>query len=562
MATENFNSTRNEISENKSPVNTNMTNRVFANGASQKGNPASGSETAPKQANATASSRNREASGNASNETRQASGNSADKTASNGNHAGRPALKLNINRTMMIGFAFLGILLLWQVYDSWCPTFLTDIFSRRLYGESSAELLLSGQNSHILRVQWIVGSIMACDNLAALILLPVFGSLSDKTRSPIGKRMPYILTGSIITVFVFPLIPYFFHKGHIGLMISAMVIVLISMMMYRNPAVSLMPDITPKPLRTRANSIINIMGYVGGASATILGILFKLSSYINSRDTGRHLYVIETPFLVASTLIFFSTLILFFTIKENKLQRELADELALGEELSEIKATSSSNEKMSKKNKHMLFAILAAEFLWFMGDNALNTYLGNFVIYYLRSSSAKTMLLIISNGAGSMIGFCLGGHIADKAGKRNTIFMGLVFAFIAYSCMSFIRPSSTVNELGEHAFPAFLYGICLLKGFGMALVFNASYPMVLDLCSSDKIGRFTGYYYAASMSAQTITPILLGFILTRTLAWNTLPVYSSIMLALSICVILIFTKNNKENRNEAPRGFDAIGVND
>ena len=99
-------------------------------------------------------------------------------------------LKLNYKRTMLIGFAFFGILLLWQVYDSWCPTFLTDIFARKMYDMSSAARKASGDSDKILNVQWIVGIIMACDNLAALILLPIFGNLSDRTNTPIGKRMP------------------------------------------------------------------------------------------------------------------------------------------------------------------------------------------------------------------------------------------------------------------------------------------------------------------------------------------------------------------------------------
>ena len=123
-------------------------------------------------------------------------------------------LRLNLKRTFLIGLAFFGILLLWQVYDSWCPTFLTDIFAGRMYGLTSAELKISDPGK-ILNVQWIVGIIMACDNLAALILLPLFGSLSDKTKTPIGKRMPFILIGTFVAAIAFPFIPLFFHKNNI-----------------------------------------------------------------------------------------------------------------------------------------------------------------------------------------------------------------------------------------------------------------------------------------------------------------------------------------------------------
>ena len=150
-------------------------------------------------------------------------------------------LKLNYKRTALIGFAFFGILLLWQVYDSWCPTFLTDIFAKNFYNMTSAELKASDPDK-ILNVQWIVGIIMACDNLAALILLPIFGNLSDKTRTPIGKRMPYILVGTFVSAVAFPFIPLFFHKNNIVGMVAMMAVVLIFMMMYRNPAVALMPE--------------------------------------------------------------------------------------------------------------------------------------------------------------------------------------------------------------------------------------------------------------------------------------------------------------------------------
>ncbi|MBR6003993.1 MAG: MFS transporter, partial [Lachnospiraceae bacterium] len=366
-------------------------------------------------------------------------------------------MKLNKKRTCLIGFAFFGILLLWQVYDSWCPTFLTDIFARRMYSLSSAELKASDP-SKILNVQWIVGIIMACDNLAALILLPIFGSLSDKTKTPIGKRMPYILTGTFVAALAFPFVPLFFHSNNIVGMVIMMAIVLLFMMMYRNPAVALMPDITPKPLRAKANGIINIMGYLGGAAATVLGIFLKLSDYINAPDEARKIWTIEIPFIIASVLMVISAMVLFFTIKENKLAVELADEMAEGERLAAVETPIDDDKPMSKANKRMLLAILGAEFLWFMADNAIGTYIGNYVIYYMQSSSSKTMILTILGGLASVIGFATAGTIADKIGRKWTISTGLFITVLGYIVMIFVRPTgNVVGEHGEFSFPALLF---------------------------------------------------------------------------------------------------------
>ena len=469
-------------------------------------------------------------------------------------------LKLNYERTFLIGFAFFGILLLWQVYDSWCPTFLTDIFARRMYGISSAQLK-AGDPAKILNVQWLVGIIMACDNLAALILLPIFGNLSDRTRTPIGKRMPYILTGTFVSAVAFPFIPFFFHHNNILGMVILMGIVLMFMMMYRNPAVALMPDITPKPLRARANGIINIMGYLGGAFATVLGIFLKLSDYINAADEARKIWTIELPFLIASVLMVISAMVLFFTVRENAIAEEMAEQMAEGERLAAVATPVDDDRPMSRANKTMLLAILGAEFLWFMSDNAIGTYIGNYVIYYLNSVSSATMVLTIAGGLASVLGFAIAGGIADRIGRKWTISCGLGITIAALVIMCFVAPTgiAAANAAhGEFTFPAVLYVVWAIKGFGMALVHNCSFPMVVELCSSRKIGRFTGYYYAASMSAQTVTPILLGLVFNVTGAWRTLPVYACILTALSFLVFTALVKNIRAHKVENVVGLEAL----
>ena len=456
-------------------------------------------------------------------------------------------LKLNKKRTFLIGFAFFGILLLWQVYDSWCPTLLTEIIKTRL------------GTADELEVQWLVGIIMACDNLAALILLPIFGSLSDKTHTKIGKRMPYILVGTFVSALAFPFIPLFFHMNKIGAMIAMMAIVLLFMMMYRNPAVALMPDITPKPLRAKANGIINIMGYFGGAFATVLGMVFVLSKYLK----GEHnLMTIELPFVIASVLMVISALVLFFTIKENKIEEEIKDDLEEGERQAAIADPVDDDKPMSKANRIMLFAILGAEFLWFMSDNALGTYLNNYVFYAMGAATSNTSMMVIAGGVASVVGFATAGFIADKIGRKWTISSGLALTFIGLILMCFIKASATVLDSGMKAFPKMLLVVWIIKGYGMALVHNCSFPMVVELCSSKKIGKFTGYYYASSMAAQTVTPVLLGLILRASGAWRVLPVYATILTLASCVVFTTCVKNIKAKKTANAKGLEALGADD
>ena len=468
-------------------------------------------------------------------------------------------LKLNYKRTFIIGFAFFGILLLWQVYDSWCPTFLTELFKEAL-GAATIE-----------EVQYLVGIMMALDNLAALIMLPIFGALSDKTHTKIGKRMPYILVGTFCCAVAFPFVPVFFHFHNLGGTIAMMAIVVFFAMMYRNPAVSLMPDITPKPLRSKANGIINIMGYIGGAFATVVGIVFVLSSYLgvdssNWLNGTANIWLIEAPFLVASVLMIISALVLFFLINENKVEEEVKPEMELGEKLAQVEnSVAHDDEKpMSKANKIMLFLILGAEFLWFMADNGIGTFMGNYTLYYLHCETSSNMINTIVGGVGSVVGFLIGGILAGKIGRKWTIMSGLgltTVALLVWLILSLSIPV-TIPEEGYNSFPIYLYFIWAIKGFGMSLVHVNSYPMVVELCSSKKVGRFTGFYYASSMAAQTITPVALGsLLLLESFSFQLLPVYALVLVAVA-AIIFMFVKNIKIKKEKVKKGLEALDVDD
>lgn len=471
-------------------------------------------------------------------------------------------LKLNYKRTFLIGFAFFGILLLWQVYDSWTPTFLTELFKEATGAKTEEE------------VQYLVGIIMAMDNLAALIMLPIFGKLSDKTHTKIGKRMPYILVGTFICAIAFPFIPVLFHYHSLVGTIVMMLIVVFFAMMYRNPAVALMPDITPKPLRSKANGMINIMGYLGGACATLVGLVFVLSEYLGGSSSSNDLWatnqaniwIIESPFLIASILMIISALVLFFTIDENKLEKQLEPEMKRGEEEAEVEGKiADENQTMSKANKTMLLLILVAEFFWFMADNGISTFMGNYTQYHLMAKSSGNMINTIVGGAGSVIGFAVGGFIASKIGRKWTVSSGLIAtitAYVVWTILTYVIPV-TEPAVGQYnAFPIYIYFIWFIKGVGMSFVHANSLPMVLELCSAKKVGAFTGYYYASSMAAQTITPCLLGLLLLAPgFDFSILPVYALICAATSLAIFM-FVKNIKTSKTKIKTGIEALGGDD
>ena len=470
--------------------------------------------------------------------------------------------KLNLKRTFLIGFAFFGILLLWQVYDSWCPPLLTELFKNSFGVTNERE------------VQYLVGIMMAVDNLAALVLLPIFGRLSDKTHTRIGKRMPYILVGTFVCAVAFPFMPVFFHYNNVAGFIAMMLIVVIFMMMYRNPAVALMPDLTPKPLRSKANGIINIMGYVGGLFATIVGIVFVLSEYLGTKIdkvTGlpaehtwayNNIWALELPFLIASVLMVISAVVLFFTVKENKVEEEIADELRRGEEMSATEDKVDDDKPMTRANKIMLFLILGAEFFWFMADNGIGTFMSNYTIYHLGASTASNMINTIMGGVGSVIGFAIGGFIAAKIGRKWTIFGGLGLSLLSYIVWIIGTFTFLKGAAGSGDFPKIIWAIWFIKGFGMSLVHLNSFPMVVELCNSKKIGAFTGYYYASSMAAQTITPVALGsLLLIESFNWGYLPVYAAVCLVISL-VIFFFVKSIKSEKVKNATGLEALGQDD
>ena len=401
-----------------------------------------------------------------------------------------------LKRTLWIGLAFFGILLVWQLYNSYCSPMLSFLFARHDYADAVEQgnalaaslglkndmkfLLAHGfiTEADYLQIQWKVGIVMALDNIAALFIMPIFGNLSDKTHTKIGKRMPYIIVGSVVTAVVLPLIPFFFSSGMakadnalVGMivgMIATMVVIIIFMMSYRSPAVALMPDLTPKPLRSKANGLINVVGYVGGAVGSVFAIVIPVTKYVDGTNTS--LWMLEIPFIVCSVVLLLSLLVLFIKVKENKLHEQLDEEIKKGDAMGESAEQVTESSKLSKTNIRNLALILVAEVLWFMSLNAVETFQTNYVMFWLNTSSAGGAIMTVVSGAASVAGFLLAGFIADKIGRKWTIFLGICMVCACYIAYSFIPrvvvpADASADEIFTASLPWFFF--ILLPAIGL-----------------------------------------------------------------------------------------------
>ena len=495
--------------------------------------------------------------------------------------------KTYLKRTLWIGLAFFGILLVWQLYNSYCSPMLSFLFARHDYAAKVAEgathgwttmteLLAHGliTEAEYLNIQWKVGIIMALDNIAALFIMPLFGRWSDKTKTKLGKRMPYIIVGSVVTAIVLPFVPLFFSLGMantdatlMGMivgMVAMMVLIIVFMMSYRSPAVALMPDLTPKPLRSKANGIINIVGYVGGAVGSVFAIVIPVTKYIDGG--GKSLFMLEIPFIVCSLFLLGSLALLLWKVKENKLHEELDEEIKRGDAFAESAEIVKSNEKLSKTNLRNLILILIAEMLWFMSLNAVETFQTNYVMFWLNTSSSGGAIMTVVSGAASVAGFLLAGFIADKIGRKWTIFLGICLVAACYLAYSFVPrvvvpADASADQIFTATLPWFFFILLPTIGLGSSLIHICSFPLVTDYCTSEKIGRFTALYYTASMLAQSITPIVIGFIFMAT-SWQALPIYSASLMA-AAGLVFFFVRAPKRNDSGAnAKGLAALGDDD
>ena len=433
-------------------------------------------------------------------------------------------MKLNYKRTLLVGFAFLSICAFWQLYDNVIPLILKNTFHMK---------------------DSLVGVVMAMDNVLALFLLPFFGKLSDKCHTKLGRRTPFILGGTAAAVILMNILPYADNHEKLLLFVIPLGLLLIAMGTYRSPAVALMPDVTPKPLRSKANAIINLMGALGGVFT--LGVTGLL---VHAGATGRNDYTML--FLAVSLLMAISVIVLVLTVRENKLAAEVA-----AMETDEEKEAEAEEKKESGKAfgelapdvRRSLWLILFSVAFWFMGYNAVTSAFTRYMqVQWGYDIKAASLCLMVAT-VGAVLSYLPVGILSSKFGRKKLIQAGVILLAV---CFATAGPFT--------AFHPAVYVVFALVGVAWAMINVNSYPMVVEISKSGDVGKYTGYYYTFSMAAQIITPILSGLLLEH-VGYQTLMPYATMMVAISFVTITL--TRHGDNKPEPPKSkLEAFDVGD
>ncbi len=419
-------------------------------------------------------------------------------------------MKLNYKRTILVGFAFFLISAFWQAYDAIVPLIL---------------------NNHFGLPDTASGAIMSLDNIFAVFLLPLFGSLSDKVNTKYGRRTPFILFGTLAAVvsfftltfidnFQLSLLPTGEYATLLGAattdaareevlkqisertleqtlsnpwplvgFIGLLLVVLLSMATFRSPAVALMPDVTVKPLRSKGNAIINLMGTAGGIAVLVLGMVFGTSGNQYMQYTGYVLAVVGIMLLGLGIFI--------LTVKEKRWAEEMEKDTERFGLNADEHAESTEKRGLSKAEMKSLLLILASVALWYIGYNSITS---KYTVYAGDILRVDFNFTLIIAQAAAVIAYIPVGIVASKIGRRKTILAGIIMLASAFFVGNFIT-----SESGWIQYPIFV-----LAGIGWATINVNSFPMVVELAKCGDVGKYTGYYYTASMAAQIVAPILSG----------------------------------------------------
>lgn len=443
-------------------------------------------------------------------------------------------MKLNYKQTILIGLAFLSISAFWQMYDNIIPLILKNSFD---LGET------------------VTGVIMAADNVLALFLLPFFGSLSDKTNTKIGKRMPFILTGTGLSVIFLLLLPAADRARNLPLFIAVLFLVLLAMGLYRSPSVALMPDLTPKPLRSKGNAVINLMGAVGGVYSLIM-----IRALVGSGATPDYFPL----FCSIALLMVVSVAVLFCTVKENTVPKnednfkgnntsnevDMQDKDSLSKKAesndSAEKDRTSAKSTLAPDVRRSLVFMLLSIALWFIAYNAVTTAFSRYAthVWGMEHGGYANCLMVATVAA--IISYIPIGAISSHIGRKRTILIGVALLAFCYLCASFYNSYHVTMNL--------FFGII---GFAWAAINVNSFPMVVEIASSGDVGKYTGYYYTFSMAAQVITPILSGYLLEH-ISYRTLFPYSVFFSVLAFFTMLMVKHGDSrpEKKGSMLENFD------
>lgn len=434
-------------------------------------------------------------------------------------------MKLNVKRTALVGLAFLSISSFWGLYDFTVPLILRNTYQ---LGDTLA------------------GVVMAMDNIVALVLLPLFGALSDKCTHRLGRRMPFILIGTFAAAALALLTPVVVRHGSLGMFLAVLALLLLAMGTYRSPAVALMPDVTPRPLRSKANAIINLMGAIGSAFSLLL-VNFAVVRTVDELGVVHSDYT--WMFVTVAAVMVICALAVFLTIPERRLAVE-REALEGREDMARAQEKKSAEpvRKLSGAEKKSLLLILASVSLWFMGYNAVTTAFSKYATHVwgvAESAAANCMLL---GTVAAIISYWPVGVVSSRIGRKKMILFGIALLALCFLTGAMMPKMSFV-----------CYIMFALVGVGWASIGVNSFPMVVELASGADVGKYTGFYYTFSMSAQVLTPVISGALLEHAGYWTLFP-YA---LAMMLCAFITMSQvRHGDSKPEAKKGLDALDVED
>ena len=324
--------------------------------------------------------------------------------------------------------------------------------------------------------------------------------------------------------------------------VALLLIILVAMAIFRSPAVALMPDVTIKPLRSKANAVINLMGTAGGILVLVLGIIFKTSAVENQLMRYYGYYGVVAGIMLVALFIFVTC------VWEPLWAKQMREEsVRLGIEEKEEQAD--EDRKLTKGERVSLMLILASVALWYFGYNAVTSkyavYAGN-----ILNMDYNTTLLLAQGAA--IVAYLPAGIVASRIGRKKTILGGVVMLTAAFAAASFMRAGSSVLVMNI---------LFALAGIGWATINVNSFPMVVEMCSGGNIGKYTGYYYTASMAAQIATPVLSGLLMDMDgVGMTVLFPYAAVFAGLAF-VTMLFVKHG-DAKPEAKKGIEALDIDD